>query len=69
MKKDDPASVIQEAMSESDKVEKMGIGLTFLKPDKDSGGLPVKRIKDDGAAASSTITPGDIVMSIDGANM
>ena len=45
----------------------VGIGLTFLKVDKASGGLPVKRVKEDGAAASSSIKPGDIVLSIDGA--
>ena len=44
----------------------VGIGLTFLKVDKASGGLPVNRVKDDGAAAGSSIKPGDIVLSIDG---
>ena len=49
-----------------DGVKLVGIGLTFLELDKESGGLPVKRIKDDGAAVNSTICPGDIVVSIDG---
>jgi len=44
----------------------VGIGLTFLKPDEASGGLPVKRIKDDGAAVGSSISPGDIVVNING---
>ena len=44
----------------------VGIGLTFLKVDKVSGGLPVNRVKDDGAAAGSSIKPGDMVLSIDG---
>jgi C-terminal processing protease CtpA/Prc len=44
----------------------VGIGLTFLKADKATGALPVKRVKEDGAAASSSIQPGDMVLSIDG---
>jgi C-terminal processing protease CtpA/Prc len=44
----------------------VGIGLTFLKPDPASGGLPVKRVKEDGGAVNSGICPGDIVVSIDG---
>ena len=43
-----------------------GIGLTFLSGDKASGGLPVKRIKEDGGAVNTGILPGDIVLSIDG---
>ena len=43
-----------------------GIGLTFLSGDKASGGLPVKRIKEDGGAVNTGICPGDIVLSIDG---
>ena len=43
-----------------------GIGLTFLSGDKASGGLPVKRIKEDGGAVNTGILPGDILLSIDG---
>jgi hypothetical protein len=44
----------------------VGIGLTFLSGDKASGGLPVKRIKEDGGAVNTGILPGDILLSIDG---
>eukprot|EP00961_Rhodomonas_salina_P145702 1961280-Rhodomonas_salina.1 len=43
-----------------------GIGLTFTRADG-SGGLPVKRVKDDGpAAVEGSLKPGDVVLSIDG---
>ena len=45
-----------------------GIGLTFLKAAP--GGLPVKRVKGGGAAAAEgSIRPGELVVSIDGAEL
>jgi C-terminal processing protease CtpA/Prc len=45
-----------------------GIGLTFLKAAP--GGLPVKRVKEGGAAAAEgSIRPGELVVSIDGAEL
>ncbi len=61
------SSIVSPVEISSNPGEKaVGIGLTFLKVDKASGGLPVNSVKEDGAAAGSSIKPGDIVLSIDG---
>jgi C-terminal processing protease CtpA/Prc len=50
-------------------INKVGLGLTFVKPDGQPG-VVVKRVKEGGAAAASgRLFPGDRVMQIDGEDL